>query len=763
MIRNCTLDYFKISLWFSIVLTALSLQGRAQSPTAAISGYVTTEGKPVNLANVVLVETKAGVATDSTGHFRLDNIKPGTYTLRFSATGFIPVTRKITLGAGARQELQLSLREDVTRLNDIVVTGTLKPVSRAESPVPVEVYTPKYFQKNPSPSLFESIGMVNGVRPQLNCNICNTGDIHINGMEGAYTLILIDGMPIVSALSTVYGLSGIPMSMVERIEVVKGPGSSLYGSEAMGGIVNVITRNPVNAPLVTADVFGSSWGEYNIDAAMKLKAGRAQGLLGVSYFNYQHPKDNNKDGFTDLTLQNRISVFNKWSFRRKEDRQASIAARYVYEDRWGGDMRWNKSWRGSDSIYGESIYTKRIELIGMYQLPVKEKLLLQYSYNRHEQNSFYGKTPYMATQHVGFTQLYWDKQLGEKHNLLTGVSYRYTWYDDNTPGTLSEDGKINTPAKTPLPGTFIQDEWAFAAKHKLLFGYRYDYDKHHGSIHSPRIAYKWAPNINNTLRTSFGTGFRVVNLFTEDHAALTGARQVVIAEALKPERSYNANLNYVLKVPLDNAFINLDATGFYSYFTNKINGDFDVDPNKIIYDNLRGHAVSQGISLNVDAAFAFPLKVLAGLTYMDVYQVDENEAGIPLKSRQVYAPEWSGTFTVSYTLPAGFSTDLTGNWNGPMRLPVQRNDFRPEYSPWFLLANVQLTKKFTKGWEVYGGVKNLFDFVPEYALIRPFDPFDKYVNDPVNNPNGYTFDTEYNYAPLQGIRGFLGVRYNLYR
>jgi outer membrane receptor for ferrienterochelin and colicins len=760
MTRICTLVYLKLII---LVLLAFPSGSQAQSATPTVGGTVLSDGQPIYLANVVLAESKAGAATDTAGHFIISNVKPGTYTLKASATGYTSFSRRVTVTAAGKVDLQIRLQADVTKLNDVVVTGTLKPVSRAESPVPVEVYTPKYFQKNPSPSLFESIGMVNGVRPQLNCNICNTGDIHINGMEGAYTLILIDGMPIVSALSTVYGLSGIPMSMIERIEVVKGPGSSLYGSEAMGGLVNVITKNPMNAPLVSADVYGTSWGEYNVDAALKIKAGNAQGLAGISYFNYQHPKDNNKDGFTDLTLQNRISFFNKWGFRRKEDRQASVAARYVYENRWGGDMRWNKSWRGSDSIYGESIYTKRFEVIGMYQLPVKEKMMLQVSYNRHEQNSYYGKTPYMAQQHVGFAQLYWDKKLSDKHDLLAGASYRYTWYDDNTPATLAEDGKINMPAKTPLPGIFIQDEWAFANKHKLLLGYRYDYDEYHGSIHSPRIAYKWAPNTDNTLRASFGTGFRVVNLFTEDHAALTGSRQVVVAETLKPEKSYNANLNYVLKIPMNNAFLNIDATGFYSYFTNKINGDFDVDPDKIVYDNLRGHAVSQGISLNVDATFAFPLKVLAGLTYMDVYQVDEDNAGIPRKSRQVFAPEWAGTFTVGYSFPYNFGLDLTGNWNGPMRLPVQHNDFRPEYSPWFLLANVQVTKKFAKRWELYGGVKNLLNYVPKYSLMRSFDPFDKYVNDPVNNPNGHTFDTEYNYAPLQGVRGFVGMRYNLYQ
>src|SRR5690606_151213 len=148
------------------------------------------------------------------------------------------------------------------------------------------------------------------------------------------------------------------------------------------------------------------------------------------------------------------------------------------------------------------------------------------------------------------------------------------------------------------PGIFIQDEWKLDSLNTLLTGYRYDYDKNHGSIHSPRIAYKLSPNKNHTLRASFGTGFRVVNLFTEDHAALTGARQVIINEELNPEKSFNGNLNYVLKIPTENVFMGFDITGFYSYFTNKIIADFDTDPTKIIYKNINGHAITRGFSLN---------------------------------------------------------------------------------------------------------------------------------------------------------------------
>lgn len=729
----------------------------------SIKGVVTDEGKPVAAASVTLGNTGYGAVTDSAGSFRIAGLPPGLYSLTVTGSGYHGHTQKLWVMDTAGVVVNVSLRtKESSLLGEVVITGTMKAVSRAESPVPVEVITPKLFRKNPTPSLFEAIGMVNGVQPQLNCNVCNTGDIHINGMEGPYTMVLIDGMPIVSSLSTVYGLNGIPNSLVERIEVVKGPASSLYGSEALGGIINVVTKSPEKAPIIGVDVFSTTWGEVNADASVKFKAGPATSLLGINYFYYDNPVDNNGDNFTDVTLQKRLSVFNKWSLNRKDDRQASLAGRYVTEDRWGGEMGWNKSFRGSDSVYGETIQTQRAELLGMYQLPVSERLFVQASYNWHKQTSFYGTTPYNATQQVGFVQTYWDKSLGRAHNALLGASFRYTVYDDNTPGTASASGSANKPARTPLPGAFVQDEWTLTPKHKLLLGYRFDWDANHGAVHSPRAAYKFSPNKNNTLRASVGTGFRVVNLFTEDHAALTGARQVVIAETLNPERSYSANLNYVLSVPTAAGHFGFDATAFHSYFTNKIVGDFDTDPNKIIYQNLNGHAVSQGVSVNADASFHFPLKLLAGVTYMDVYQVREDVNNKAERQRQLHAPEWSGTFIGTYTFPKNFALDLTGKWSGPMRLPVLPNDYRPEYSPWFTVANLQLTKKFGKGMELYGGVKNIFDFVPADPIMRAFDPFDKTASDPVSNPAGYTFDPNYNYSSLQGRRGFAGVRWNVF-
>lgn len=653
----------------------------------------------------------------------------------------------------------LSKKEIKTRdIDDVVITGTLKPISKSKSPVNVEIYTQKFFQKNPTPSIFEAISMVNGVKPQLNCSVCNTGDIHINGLEGPYTMILIDGMPIVSSLSTVYGLSGIPSSLVDRIEVVKGPASSIYGSEAMGGVINIITKNALTAPRLSVDLMTTSWAENNVDLSTKFNFGKnVASLLSLNYFNSTKRFDENKDNFTDAALQSRISVFNKWNFVRKENRLASFALRYLYEDRFGGEMQWNKSYRGSDQVYGESIYTNRVEAFGVYQWPMKENIVTQFSYNFHDQDSFYGTNPFLATQKVAFTQTYLDKKLGN-HDLVLGATFKKTFYDDNTPGTMSSDSLQNEPMKSPIFGAFIQDQWEVNEKNTLLLGYRFDYDKIHHSVHSPRFAWKFSPNPYHTLRFNFGTGFRVVNLFTEDHAALTGSREVVIKDNLKPERSINGNLNYVWKIPVGDKLINVDASAFYTYFSNKIVGDFDTDPQKIIYDNLNGYGISRGASMNVDFSFSFPLSVNLGVTYLDVYQKFDGEEE---KVQQLHAPKWSGTYSLTYKFPSNLAVDFTGQFYGPMRLPVLPNDYRPEYSPFYNLANIQVSKSFNSGFEVYCGVKNLFNFTPKDPLMRPFDPFDNNVNDPINNPNHYTFDTTYGYAPMQRIRGFLGVKYNL--
>lgn len=733
-------------------MSVCSLFGYGQE--IILSGSIKDAGtrEPLPYASVLLLPASTGTTTDGQGNFSIPlpaSTEPARLVVSF--IGY----RTDTVTVRPRQSrYTIYLNPDVSALQEVVVvSATMKEVTKMNSPIPVEVYSPALFMKNPTPSIFESLGMVNGVQPQLNCNVCNTGDIHINGMEGPYTMVLLDGMPIVSSLATVYGLAGIPNSLVKRIEIVKGPASTLYGSEAVGGLVNIITQSPLTSPLLNVDLSATSVAEYNADIATKLRFGSAQALVGVNYFNFQNPMDVNNDNFTDVTQQQRISVFNKFEFARKDERQASLAMRYVYEDRWGGELQWRKHLRGSNQVYGESIYTNRFEVLGNYQLPMrKEKIILDYSYNDHLQDSYYGIYQFIADQKVAFGQFRWDKKIGN-HDLLAGIPFRYIYYDDNTVGTQSGDSTSarNFPMHTYLPGIFIQDELAVNDRLTMLSGLRYDHHNHHGNIFSPRLSFKYSPNKANTFRLSTGNGFRVVNLFTEDHAALTGARSVVIKHALKPEQSWNVNLNYATNITHTSGFVGLDASLFYTYFTNKIVGDFLTDPDLILYDNLAGHAVSKGVTINADIAFTNSLKIIAGVTLMDVYQkqrVGNEEKKIP----QLFAPKVSGTYAISYFVDRiGLTFDVTGRLNGPMKLPVGPRDIdpRPAESPWFTILNVQVAKAFTNGFEIYGGVKNVLNFIPESPLLEPENPF------------GKNFDTSYNYASIQGMKGFLGLRYTV--
>lgn len=733
----------------------LSLFCLASFSQGSITGTVSHGNQRVDKATVTLKPLHYKTLTDSAGAFSFSGIPIGVYLLEVTSTGYLPYKTPVTLDSTGLSAVSINLKENVSSLNEVVVTGTQRARTRLDSPIPVEVYTPAYFKKNPTPSIFEALGIVNGVQPQLNCNVCNTGDIHINGMEGPYSMVLIDGMPIVSSLATVYGLSGIPNSMVKRIEVVKGPASTVYGSEAVGGLINIITKDPDSSGRLFIDLSGTSRQEYTGDLSWSLRAGRASALVGVNGFWYDRIWDTNRDGFTDVTLQKRLALFNKWIFQRAANKSASLAFRYLLENRWGGEVDWAPRWRGTDSIYGESIKTDRVELIGRYDLPyTKEKIQLEYSYNYHHQDSYYGIVPFQAAQHTAFAQLRLDKKI-KHHELFAGLPFRFISYDDNTPGTANLHGG-NAPSYTYLPGVFVQDEYT-KGKLTTLLGLRFDYHNRHGSIWSPRLSFKYAPSPRHTVRWSTGNGFRVVNLFTEDHAALTGARKVVIKEALRPEQSWNTNINYTGVFHAAEMVLGVDASVFYTYFTNKIVGDFLSDPQLIIYDNLDGHAVSKGITLNTDLQWHNRLKTMAGITLMDVYQARNDSAGQRIKEPQLFAPKFSGTFTVSYSFPApGVTFDLTGKVNGPMYLPVVPQDYRPAKSPLYGLLNLQVSKKFSEGVEVYMAAKNLLNFIPSDPILRPFDPFDRYIH--VNNPYGYTFDPSYNYAPMQGIKVLLGFR-----
>ena len=725
-----------------------------------LKGQVKSNNEGFPGATVRLLETDFGTITDGKGMFFIEKVPAGSYLFEVRSVGFKVIKKEIQVPSA--NPMDFNLEESTLTMNEVVVTGTMSPTFVSASPVKVEVVTSEHLNTyipTASTSIVEGISLVNGVQEVVACGVCFTNSISINGLPGPYTAILMDGSPIYGNLASVYGLNGIPSMIIDRFEVIKGPSSTLYGSEAVAGVINIITKDPSTQPFASVDIMGTSHNESFGNLSFAPKIGKSSGFIGVNYAYINGFDDRNKDGFGDNINLDRISLFSKWNIYRPSGKRFSISGKYYYEDRRNGveaflENRNYRTLRGNDEIYGESIYTNRLEVFGTYEFPVSESVRLDYSLSTHDQDSYYGSDYYQASQDILFGNFVWDK-LMNKHQITTGVTTRYQTYDDNTIAT-QVDG-TNEPDNQFIPGIFVQDEWALSDRFTALAGLRLDHYRNHGIIPAPRLNLKYKPGEWTTLRSNFGTGFRIVNLFTEDHAFVTGQREVIIEEELQPEASYNLsiNVNHVYTMGASQGMIDIDA--FYTYFTNKITPDYDTD-GQIRYANTEGYAVSRGIGLNIQQELSIPLSFNLGINIQDVRETENGE------TRQIeFAPEWTGILTANYQIrPWKTTIAYTARITGPMALPIvfdldnQGNPLlssRPTSSESFGIHNVQITQAFDKKISIYGGIQNIFDFVQPWSPLTGTD-------DP-NSSLGFSdnFDTAYAYAPIHGREFYIGINW----
>ncbi|MEM6736696.1 MAG: TonB-dependent receptor [Bacteroidota bacterium] len=727
-----------------------------------LKGIVHVQEKGLPGATVQLLGTQYGTTSGVDGSFELSGMPKGSYVMEIRSVGFKVHKSQVLIPSS--KAFKVSLVESALNIDEVVVTGTMQPTYVSRSPVKVEVVTANYlntYTPSAATSLVEGISLVNGVQEVVACGVCFTNSISINGLPGPYTAVLMDGSPIYGNLASVYGLNGIPSMIIDKFEVIKGPSSTLYGSEAVAGVINIITKDPSQQPRATIDIMGTSHYESFGNLSLAPKVGNSHGFIGVNYAYINDFKDDNGDGFGDNINLDRVSLFSKWNISRPSEKKFTITGKYYYEDRRNGVEAFLKDrnyreLRGNDEVYGESIYTHRFELFGTYEFDLMEKIKLDYSLSTHDQDSYYGTDYYKASQDILFINLIWQKSLSN-HSLTGGLTSRYQSYDDNTIAT--ENTEENLPDNQYIPGIFIQNEWEIDDQVTALLGSRIDHYENHGFIYSPRLSLKYKPGAWTTLRSNFGTGFRIVNLFTEDHAFVTGQREVIIEEDLQPEVSYNGsvNLNHLFTFRESQGMIDIDV--FYTYFTNKITPDYEMD-GEIRYANTNGYAVSKGIGVNMQQEFAFPLSFNLGFNYQEVTEIENDE------TRDIeFAPKWTGILALNYHFKKwntvlGYTTRVTG----PMMLPevfdLDENgdplsEPRPTNSDDFALHNLQITKDLKKRFSLYGGIQNIFNYAQPWSPVTG-------INDP-NTNLGFSdnFDTAYSYAPIHGREFYLGLSWSL--
>ena len=732
-----------------------------------IQGSINSNDGPLEFATISIVDSGYGVTSNENGYFEIQVDSSKDNYLLVSYLGYI--SKKISLKNIDKdlKNLVVVLEEDINGLNEIIVTGSLRDQFVTESPVKVNVITSKKinsFLPSAGSTVKEIIQLINGAQEVIACGVCYTNSISINGLEGPYTSILLDGIPMYGNLASVYGLSGIPSMIIDRIEIVKGPSSTLYGSEAVAGVINIITKNFEDQPYFSLDIQGTSHSESYINLAIAPKVGKSKTYFGSTWDKKNYYKDYNDDGFGDDINFDRFSLFNKWDIFRKSKKKFIINTRYYFEDRRNGVedfmLKDNyKKLRGSKTVYGESINTYRFELFGKYEFDFLDDFEFNYSYSKHNQNSFYGSDFYKAKQEILFSQFTLKRKFS-KHDMLYGLSFRNNMYDDNTSATEQLiDGIIfNESSNQFTPGIFIQDQYSPSNKISIISGLRVDNYKDHGSIFSPSLHFKYNPGEWLSFRLNAGTGFRIVNLFSEDHAFVTGQREVKILEELQPERSKSIilNSNYIYSGLSGTG--NLDLDIFYTHFSNKIIPSYE-DIRYIIYKNSKGYAYTKGFSGAWNHTFLNGIAFTLNFNHQIAKYYESNTI-----SNIEHSPNWTVSLNFKLPFKNRWSLNTSSNFTGEMQLPVvfdmnsngELSKFpRPVRSNPFSIHNINIIGELNNNHEIYFGLLNVLNFRQKESSLVAF-------NDP-NHNKGFSpfFDTSYVYAPNQGVEFFLGYKFNL--
>lgn len=758
--------FMKTCLTCLLLFIATLLPGlvAAQAPDSLIIiGQVrdAATGEPLPNAIILTQPLVGQTVADLNGRYRLKlGAVPGSLSLRFRLLGYKEAVRPVIV-TKSQQTIDIHLEADSSgRTSAEVTLEVARPMlTRIDKIEPVEAYRRDYLQSFANSGIYESLRLIPGVQAQNLCSVCGTGEIRINGLDGPYTLVTIDGIPLMSALGSVYGLTALPSAMVQEVELQRGPGSVAYGSEAIAGVVNIKTLAPALAPRLLLDTWHDSYGQHQTDVAVTSRSPKLASLLGINAYNFNTRHDVNNDKFLDFPLLNRYSVYYKADYNQyNAANKGSVFARYLYENRLGGQDWASHQERGQETVYSESIYTRRIELAGSHQFMSNQRLYAWYGYSRHHQNSWYGTTNFNATQHNGFVQLMSQQvSANKRHQFMAGAALRLNGYIDNTVLSFDSAARRFDYNNTWLPGLLAEYTFNARGRASAVLASRLDYSRVHGPIWSPRVSLRHRLNEDHTLRAGAGSGFRIVNLFTEEHAALTGSRRVLLPRSLQPERSLTAYAQHDAHFHTGAIEWTSELGFFYTRIFDKILPDFS-QPNAIIYANIDGYSQSRGLFAQLTGQYYQDLELVVGASLLRA-----SSHSPELSGDLYYAPRARTNALLTWrTCQNKLKLTYGIEYTGRMRQPVLPNDYRPEYSPGYFLHDLQVTYAHPRSgrlnWEVYGGVRNLFNYLPRYVLMRPEDPFDKTAADPVTNPNSYTFDTGYNYASMMTRRLLLGVR-----
>ncbi len=745
--------------------------------TAVLSGKVTAEGRPLEFVNIRIEGTTLGAVSDDQGQYLIKDIPFGDWTITASYLGFEPVREQVVLSVfNQHPQLDIDLQPSTMALDRVVVTGTKTFKRQTSSPVVVNVLEGSTLSNVQACNLSEGLKFQPGLRVETDCQTCNYTQLRMNGLGGGYSQILINGRPVFSPLTGLYGMEQIPTNMIERVEVVRGGGSALYGSSAIGGTVNVITKIPSK----NVYDFGYTFQDINGAATDHILSGNATILApkanaGASIFinnRRRETYDHNGDNFSELPELRNNSFGANLFIQPTDNQKLEFSLSSLHEYRYGGEMI-----EGPAHLSQQSEERTHEVLIGSldYQLNFNQdhSSFIAYLAGQHTDRDHYTGifpdeekdiTAHLHQPPYGFsdnTTLQGGLQFNHRFQNFLGGSNVFTlgseYVEDDVLDVIEAyDYKIDQLTKTF--GAFLQSDWEITPTINLLAGLRTD--KHNLVDHfilSPRLSLLYKLKATTQFRFTWGTGFRAPQAFDADlHIAFAGGgiSRIGLAPDLREERSnsFSTSVNY--DYPTEHFVVGFTLEGFYTH----LNRAFYLHPLGAdtfgeLFEKRNGEgATVKGLTLELRANYDRKAQLEAGFTVQSSRfdQAVANIEGLAPKRVFLRTPNQYGYATFSFFPNKKFNTALNLVYTGTMELahfagaPEQAID---EYltSPAFLELGLKTAYTFylphlNTGLELFGGIKNLFN-----AYQDDFD-------------SGKNRDSNYVYGPGMPRTFFVGLR-----
>ncbi|MBO7133145.1 MAG: TonB-dependent receptor [Bacteroidales bacterium] len=651
---------------------------------ANIFGHVVDKktGEHLPYINIMVKGTSIGTATDATGHFHLNNLPTGKLTIIAQSIGYMSQEKIVDVEKGKMIELNFEIEEDAIMLNDVVVSANKNQTNRMEAPVVVGVISPKTFENTNSVCLAEGLNFQPGLRLETNCQNCGFQQVRINGLEGSYSQILIDGRAVSSALSQVYGLEQLPVNMIEKVEVIRGGGSAIFGSNAVAGTINILTREPQFNSLSlgnTTTLIGMKKADVNttLNASVVSNDNKA-GITIFAAARQRTPFDYDGDGFTEIGKINSKNVGFRGYLKTGNYTKLTVEYHTLDEFRRGGNKlslpaheaditeQTDHNIHCAGAKY--DIFSKNSK--HWFQIYSSLQNIKRKSYYGSGQDpNAYGNTKDFASV-SGFQYVfYMDRFLFMPATLTTGIEYNYnSLYDESLGYNRIIEQKIS------IYSAFIQNEWK---KEKLSFLIGGRIDKHNmikNPIISPRCNIRYSPLKWMSMRAGYAMGFRAPQAFNEDlHIAAVGGEVSLISidPELKPEKSHSANASIDFNTQWSKSAIDFLVEGFYTVlndvFILEENGH-DADGNLLLTRTNGSGAVVAGANFELKYIPTKKVEIQAGFTYQQsrYKQPEQWSETVDAQRRMFRTPDIYGFLTTYYSPLKSFDIALSGTYTGRM-------------------------------------------------------------------------------------------------